>query len=116
MVVDLIRSKKYPNSVVFRDASWRFYATLLSEYDELPSRVNYDRGVLEVMTLSIEHERYKSMLGLMVGLLALTFRIPIANGGSSTLKRKLLRRGLEADQCYWVANESALRGKKPRPP
>lgn len=112
MVIDRVHSKKYPNSIVLKDASWNFYRALLHEYDEQPSRINYDRGTLEVMTLSIEHERYKTLLGLMIGLLALTFRMRVGQGGSSTLKRMAKQKGLEADQCYWIANEAVMRTKK----
>ena len=112
MVVDRIYSKRYPHSVVLRDASWRFYRSMLREFDEQPSRINYDRGTLEVMTLSVEHESFKSVLGLMIGLLALTLNLKVKHGGSSTLKRLSKKKGLEADQCYWVANQSAMRTKK----
>jgi Uma2 family endonuclease len=112
MVIDRIHSKKYPNSLVFKDLSWRFYEEMLREFDEQPSRINYSRGTLEIMTLSLEHERYKTMLGEMLAVLALTFRIRMTRGGSSTLKRISKHKGLEADQCYWIANEPLLRTKK----
>ena len=111
MVVDRIHSRKYPHSLVFRDTSWGFYRAMLREFDEQPSRVNYDRGTLEIMTLSIEHERYKSVLGLMIGQLAVALKLRVTNGGSSTLKRLSKRKGLEADQCCWVANERLMRTK-----
>jgi Uma2 family endonuclease len=112
MVIDRVHSRKYPNSIVFKDVSWRFYEAMLREFDEQPSRINYSRGTLEIMTLSIEHERYKSVLGGMLILLSLTFRLRMTNGGSSTLKRLTKRKGLEADQCYWIANEPLVRTKK----
>ncbi|MBA3272991.1 MAG: Uma2 family endonuclease [Chthoniobacterales bacterium] len=112
MIIDRIHSKKYPNSIVLMDASWNMYRALLREYDEQPSRINYDRGTLEVMTLSVEHESYKSVLGVMLGLLALSFNLRLKHGGSSTLKRMSKKKGLEADQCYWLANEPAMRTKK----
>jgi Uma2 family endonuclease len=112
MVVDRVFSKKHPNSVVFKDASWRFYKSMLREFDEQPSRINYDRGTLEIMTLSLEHESYKSVLGAMIALLAVTLQLRVKHGGSTTLKRLTKRKGLEGDQCYWVANEPAVRTKK----
>ncbi len=112
MVIDRVHSKRYPHSVVFKDASWKLYRAILREYDEQPSRINYDRGTLEIMTLSIEHEHCKSVLGLMLGLVALTFRLRVLHGGSSTLKLISKKKGLEADQCYWIANEPVMRTKK----
>ena len=112
MVIDRAFSKKYPHSIVWRDVSWDFYQAMLREFDEQPSRINYDRGTLEVMTLSLEHESYKTVIGLMMGLLALHMKMRVKHGGSTTLKRLTKKNGLEADQCYWVANEPAVRTKK----
>jgi Uma2 family endonuclease len=38
-------------------------------------------------------------------------RNPIDGGGSTTFKSELLKKGLEPDECYWVANEPRVRGK-----
>src|SRR5882762_3343723 len=100
MLLERIHSKKYPHSVVMRDASWNLYRTMLREFDEQPSRINYDRGTLEIMTLSIEHERFKSFIGSMMTVLAMVMNLRFVQGGSSTLKRLAKKRGLEADQCY----------------
>jgi Uma2 family endonuclease len=112
MVIDRVYSKKYPHSVVFKDVNWDFYRALLRNYDEEPSRINFNRGTLEIMTLSVEHESYKSVIGMMIGLLALAFNVHVKHGGSSTLKRLAKQKGLEADQCYWIANEPIMRTKK----
>ena len=112
MVIDRVFSKKYPHSIVWKDVSWNFYRAMLREFDERPSRINYDRGTLEIMTLCLEHEGYKSVIGGMMTLLAVTLRLRIKHGGSSTLKRLTKKKGLEADQCYWIANEPAVRTKK----
>jgi Uma2 family endonuclease len=112
MVVDRAFSKKHPHSIVWKDVSWDFYRAMLREFDEQPSRINYDRGTLEIMTLSLEHESYKTVIGLMMGLLALHLKMRVKHGGSTTLKRLTKKKGLEADQCYWIANEPAVRRKK----
>jgi Uma2 family endonuclease len=100
-----------PN-VVFHDASWAFYEALLAEFGEQPKRVNYDRGTLEIMTISFEHEGYKEAIGDMISDISKEFDIPMARRGSSTLKREEKQRGLESDQCYWIANERIVRGLK----
>ncbi len=56
MVIDRVHSKKYPHSVVFKEANWDLYEAILCNYDEQPSRINYNRGTLEIMTLCVEHE------------------------------------------------------------
>jgi len=72
--------------------------------------MTYDRGTLEIMTLSPRHERWKYILGRLVETLAEEFGIQIIGFGSMTCKRRKKRRGLEPDECYWVANAAAIRG------
>lgn len=97
---------------VFRDASWAFYEALSHEYDETPTRVNYDRGTLEIMTLSVEHEGYKDAVGLLVNEISTEFEVQIATRGSATLKLEAKKRGLEADHSCWIANEAVIRPVK----
>jgi Uma2 family endonuclease len=109
MFVDRIGRRQHPDSVVLRDASWAFYRATLREFAGRPSRINYDGGTLEVMEPSEEQEHGSRLLGMMVGQVAITFRVPMAHGGSVTLRRKSRRRGLDTDQCYWIANEKVMR-------
>jgi Uma2 family endonuclease len=111
MFVERVHSTKHSDSIVFHDVGWRFYKAVLRELDGQPSRSSYDRGTLEVMTLSIEHERLKMMIGEMIGILATLFQLDIARGGSATLKRFAKKKGLEADLCYWFRNAAAVRSK-----
>jgi Uma2 family endonuclease len=47
-------------------------------------RMTYDRGTLEIMTLSSEHERWKHLLRRLVEALSEELRIEIAGFGSMT--------------------------------
>jgi Uma2 family endonuclease len=38
--------------------------------------------------------------------------LPISGGGSTTVRRRRRQRGLEPDNCYWIANEAQVRGKR----
>jgi Uma2 family endonuclease len=49
---------------------------------------------------------------MMIGLLAMALKLRVMHGGSATLKRLSKRKGLEADQCYWIANEPSMRSRK----
>jgi Uma2 family endonuclease len=109
----LIQNSDGVESIVYYDASWDFYEAMLREYDEEPSRVSYDNGTLEIlMTISMEHEAYKSFIAEMISQIAQVYRIDMARRGSATLKSLPKRKGLEADQCYWVANFLAVHGVK----
>src|SRR4051794_10443619 len=83
--------------IIFYNASWKFYEAFLAEYTGRPAHVNYDRGTLEIITLSLQHERYKQLIGDMISDAAKAFLVSIAPGGSTTLKVQPELRGLEAD-------------------
>ena len=99
------------NRVVLTHVSWATFEALLAETDRRGTRFTYDRGVLEMMSPSREHERVKGMLGRMIETLTLELAIPISSGGSTTLKSQMRQRGVEPDECYYVANEPRVRGK-----
>ena len=91
---------------------WKTYTRLLRALDERPGlRLTYDRGSLEIMTLTLEHESYAHLIGRFVVVLTEEFGLPIRAGGSTTFRRRKRRKGLEADESYWIANEPLVRGK-----
>src|SRR5713101_9317303 len=92
--------------------SWRSYEHLLRAFDGRRIRITYDRGRLEIMTLSFRHERLKHFLGLLIITLALEVGQAIAGGGSMTFKQRRKKRGLEPDECFWIQNEQLVRGKE----
>jgi Uma2 family endonuclease len=98
--------------LVLTNVDWKTYTRLLRTFDERPSlRLTYDRGTLEIMTLTYGHESWGYVLGRMVDVLTEELGLPIAGGGSTTFRRKKRRRGLEPDQCYWITHEAQVRGK-----
>jgi len=100
------------NRVVLTNVSWATFEALLADADRGGTRFTYDRGVLEIMSPSREHEHIKRMLGRMIETLTLELDIPISSGGSTTLKDQLKERGVEPDECYYVANEPRVRGRE----
>src|SRR5438552_1319533 len=99
-------------SLLLDDIDWRTYTRLLHAFDERPNiRLTYDRGSLEIMTLTHEHESYAHLLGRFVVVLTEEFGLPIKGGGSTTFRRRQRRKGLEADESYWIASEPLVRGK-----
>ena len=98
--------------VLLDNISWETYEALLDEMGESQVRLTYDNGSLEIMTLSLRHERYGSWIGRLIEMLTFELDIPIGSGGSTTLKRKLKKKGLEPDECYWIQHEAKMRGKR----
>jgi Uma2 family endonuclease len=98
--------------VVFPNSDWPFYEQVLRRAGEQPLRVNFSEGVLEIMTLSYEHERYKMAMHSVILGLSIGLKVPALSAGSPTLKHKLIAKGLEPDQCYYVQHAEALQGRK----
>jgi Uma2 family endonuclease len=98
-------------SVLLRGVRWSTYEALLEDMGDRHVRMTYDNGDLEIMTLSGRHERSKSFIRRMIDALTEELSIPIASGGSTTFKKELQHKGLDPDECYWVANELAVRGR-----
>ena len=99
--------------MLLRDVAWSTYEALLTDVGAHGGvRLTYDRGDLEIRSPSHEHEYAKTLIGRMVETLTETLGIPMRSGGSTTFRSELLTRGLEPDECYWIANEAALRGKR----
>ena len=89
---------------------WVTYQRLLRVFDERRHlRITFDRGALEIMTLSPEHERCKHLIGRLIETLTEELGLPIAGYDSMTLKRRRQQRGLEPDECYWIQHADRVR-------
>jgi Uma2 family endonuclease len=98
--------------LVLPGIDWRTYQRLLRAFDEHAGiRLTYDRGALEIMTLTLGHESWGHLLGRFVVILTEELNLPLAAGGSTTIRRRRSRRGLEPDECYWIQNEALVRGR-----
>jgi Uma2 family endonuclease len=97
-------------SVLLHGVRWSTYEALLEDMGNRHIRLTYDNGDLEIMTLSGRHERSKKLIGRMIEAMTEELNIPLRSGGSTTFKKELQKKGLEPDECYWVANEPAVRG------
>ena len=64
------------------------------------------------MTPLFAHANPKSNLGNFIIALAEELEIEIKSAGSTTLKRRIENRGIEPDNCYYIQNELAVRGRQ----
>jgi Uma2 family endonuclease len=99
--------------LVLHGVDWRTYSQLLRAFAERPSvRLTYDRGVLEIMSPLLEHDTDGRLLARFVTTLTEELGLPVLSAGSTTFRRRKRRRGLEADESFWIANEPQVRGKR----
>src|SRR3954454_19090485 len=98
--------------IVLRGVGWEGYERMLELVGDRPIRLTYDRGDLELMVPSHDHERYKSLLGRLIETLTLELDLPCDAAGSTTWRKQLEDRGLEPDECYYLANAERVSGRK----
>jgi Uma2 family endonuclease len=100
-----------PPAVLY-DIDWKTYTRLLRAFEgRRRFRLTYDRGTLEIMSPLWEHERPADLFGCFIVVLTEELRLPRLAGRSVTLRRRRKRRGLEPDNCYWIASMPRLLGK-----
>ncbi|MBD1930654.1 MULTISPECIES: Uma2 family endonuclease [Cyanophyceae] len=98
---------------VLPSISWETLEALLIETGEDRGwRFAYDGSTLELMTPLFEHENPKIQFDRLIFALAEELDIEIKSAGSTTLKRQIANRGIEPDNCYYIQNELAVRGKQ----
>ncbi len=98
--------------LIMENVSWQSYRAVGAAFADRPNfRMTFDRGRLELMTLSSLHERLKCILTRLVDVLGEELDLDIAGFGSMTQQREDLERGLESDQCYYVQNLARVLGR-----
>jgi Uma2 family endonuclease len=99
--------------VLLRDVTWQEFETILDELGEhRAARIAYDRGVLEIMAPLPEHEDDKEIISDLVKALLEELDIEFRSLGSTTFKNQKMLQAIEPDQCFYIQNESKIRGKK----
>jgi Uma2 family endonuclease len=98
--------------VVLHNIGWNTYERLLADHENNSApRFTYDRGELEIMSPSPEHEALNRSIALLVEYLAVELSIDVYDLGSTTFRREDLERGFEPDSCFYIQNEEQVRGK-----
>ena len=95
--------------VVLSDVSWTTFVALSKE--ARGGRLAYDRGRLEIMSPSFEHESIKGLIGRLIEIFSVELDVDMAPAGSTTLSREDLDRGIEPDECYFIDSAPRVRGK-----
>lgn len=108
----VLRDRAPEGHLVLSGITWPTYLALLKDLEPFPGvRVAYDQGVLEIMSPSKLHEVLKRLIGRMLETLTLELNIECQSAGSTTWKREDLAKGIEPDECYYIANEPRVRGQ-----
>lgn len=113
MLLELKRITVPPGQrILFSDVSWQEFEAILEDLGEhRSSRVAYENGILEIMTPLPEHETSKEIVSDLVKALLEELDIEFCTLGSTTFKNELMSQGIEPDNCFYIQNEAAVRGK-----
>ncbi|NES18237.1 MAG: Uma2 family endonuclease [Symploca sp. SIO3E6] len=113
MLLELKRLTVPPGQrVLLEEVSWNEFEIILEELGEhRAARVAYDKGTLEIMTPLPEHESGKVFIGDFVKAILEELDIEFLSLGSTTFKNQAMLQGIEPDDCFYIQNEAAVRGK-----
>jgi Uma2 family endonuclease len=99
---------------LFNQATWADYQQALEDAEAEGRHVyiTYDRGRMEIMTVSFRHEESKELLAQIVRILADETGVPIRGAGNVTVQNEAIDRGFEADSCFYTKNAKRVAGKR----
>jgi Uma2 family endonuclease len=97
---------------VLRNISWETYEALLADLAEEHVFLTYDEGTLEFMSPLPKHERDGHLLSRLIQAFTEVLDIPIAGFGRTTWRSKASKKGLEADECFYIRTELQVRGRE----
>jgi Uma2 family endonuclease len=103
---------EYDQRIALHGVDWKGYSTLLRLRGErsVPKIVYLD-GTVWLVSPAFSHERLKNRLGHFVAEIVVGLAIPCIMAGSTTLRRRAKRGGVEGDQAYYLAHAERIRGK-----
>jgi Uma2 family endonuclease len=105
-------NREVEQRVAIPNVDWALYESLLSKLAESQIRLTYSGGTLEIMSPSPSHERWSRLFFRVVDIASEEFGIEIVALGSTTFRREQLAKGLEPDECFYVANAAKILGKR----
>lgn len=105
-----IVSELPPDSeVTFRNVTWDEYEELLEQVGEATHlRISYNEGLLKVMSVSLEHEKYADFFKCLVHQVRLRLRINVLFSGSATMRKEKKSKGNEPDAGFYVQTASVV--------
>ena len=97
--------------VLMDGVSWETYEALLADGGDCrQTRMAFDQGVLEIVTPSYEHERFRDVVSGVAEEILNARGQDYLRSGSTTFKQEGLGRGFEPDASFYVAHAPRIRG------
>jgi Uma2 family endonuclease len=100
------------HTLLYQDIAWAEYKQIAEENERPGVRITYDRGSLEIMSPLAKHEAYKDFILRLLDRLSIMTEVEFQSLGSTTFDQEWLEKGLEPDNCFYVANADTIIGKR----
>ncbi|MCL1474750.1 Uma2 family endonuclease [Argonema antarcticum] len=101
------------NTVQMENVSWEMFENILQSMGEGSAvRLAYYNETVEIKMPLLGHEDDKEIISDLVKALLEELNIDFRSVGSTTFKRENMQSGVEPDQCFYIQNEAAIRGKR----
>ncbi|HEV3339968.1 MAG TPA: Uma2 family endonuclease [Pirellulales bacterium] len=94
--------------IVLSGIPWELYEQLRDNEENWHVRMAYDRGKLELMSPSPDHEAIKELICEMIKVFTAEMGIPRRSLGSTTWRRADAAKGLEPDGCFYILNHQRV--------
>ena len=107
-----IKQEAEPQRFVFDKADWSLYEHVSQTLQNRHVFITYYKGRLEIVTVSLLHERIAGLIAALIRVLAEETNTPLSGSGAVTLRREEMDVGVQADTSFYIANEEQMRGKK----
>lgn len=99
--------------ILLTDIKWEEFEEILEDLGENRStRIAYENCTLEIIAPLPEHERSKEIISDLVKAMLEELETEFLSLGSTTFKNELMTKGIEADNCFYIENEVAVRDKE----
>lgn len=98
--------------ILLTDISWDDYENFLTDFESRPGwRLAFDKGKLEIMPPTPEHEAYSFSFHDFVRAYCDEMEIELEGRKSATFRSKALEKGVEPDECYYNQSAEKIAGK-----
>lgn len=92
-------------TILLNDVSWAEYEVFLQDFEQRAGwRLAYDKGKLEIMPPTYEHEYHSFSFHNFVLAYCENFDLELVGARSTTFRSEPLKKGVEPDECYYIQN------------
>ena len=96
-------------TILLTGISWAEYERFLQTFWEKTNlSLAYNEGRLEIMPKSAKHEEFSRSIYNFFLAYCETFDFELESRGSTTFRRKFLEKGVEPDECFYIANAQKI--------